>query len=453
MGRHDTKLSYDHLNNYHKTFLTAAIIILTCIKLFLIPSYRSTDFDVHRNWLSVTRNLPVSEWYFDDNQKTTVHTLDYPPLFAFFEAIWSSHYNPFTNWLLRNKFVDSRCFERLPDNDNTPSEACVFFQRITVILSDLIFIIGACFSSFCLHSNTETNFTQEDAISTKRFKHLKNAIISTILILFNPGILMLDHVHFQYNGMLLGLLLISIGFMTRGSTLPSKPSQRINNDIMAAITFALLLTMKHLYLTLAPLYFVYLLRHHCFTINQIQIAGEQSSKRKKEKHGQNMIFELNSGGFLNLTICTIASLILPFLPFIIRQDATSQLTQILKRLFPFSRGLCHDYWAANIWALYLFAEKCASFLLKKISGMQEFQFLEISPLMAASSLLISLLPSLLYAWDAAESFLKISYEKNSRNSSSFSISVHGKSFFIYAVVCILILFELHIFLNFLKSKQ
>jgi len=72
------------------------------------------------------------------------------------------------------------------------------------------------------------------------------------MALLSPCLLILDHVHFQYNGMLLGVLLASVATAMNGQ------------HLLAAFLFTCLLWLKHVYLVIAPLFFVYLLRHYCF---------------------------------------------------------------------------------------------------------------------------------------------------------------------------------------------
>ncbi|CAL9100984.1 unnamed protein product [Musa acuminata var. zebrina] len=59
--------------------------VATCVKALLIPTYRSTDFEVHRHWCALTSALPLARWYSDASAPCC--PLDYPPLFAYFQRI------------------------------------------------------------------------------------------------------------------------------------------------------------------------------------------------------------------------------------------------------------------------------------------------------------------------------------------------------------------------------
>ncbi len=65
-------------------------------------------------------------------------------------------------------------------------------------------------------------------------------------------LVIVDHLHFQYNGFLLGILLISLSYLEEGK------------DLIGGFFFAVLLCFKHLFAVAAPVYFVYLLRHYCW---------------------------------------------------------------------------------------------------------------------------------------------------------------------------------------------
>ncbi|RVW20179.1 putative dolichyl pyrophosphate Glc1Man9GlcNAc2 alpha-1,3-glucosyltransferase [Vitis vinifera] len=186
-------------------------LVAACIKLLLIPSYHSTDFEVHRNWLALTHSLPLSQWYSDE---TSPWTLDYPPFFAYFERFLSIFAN-----LIDPTIVNLR--QGLNYNSNT----VIYFQRMTVIVSDLCLF-------FALYR-----------LTAKLDSGKRNLI--WVLVASSPGLFIVDHVHFQYNGFLLGILLLSLSFLEEG------------RDLMGGFVFAVLLCFKHLFAVAAPVYFVF----------------------------------------------------------------------------------------------------------------------------------------------------------------------------------------------------
>lgn len=271
------------------------LIVSTCLKLLLFPAYRSTDFEVHRNWLAITHSLPISKWYYDT---TSEWTLDYPPFFAYFEKLMS----------IPAYFIDPRIVDL--NNLNYAAWSVVAYQRTTVILTELV--LGAAVLRFIRGA---TDPTTQRIISASLFLH--------------PGFLIIDHIHFQYNGFMFGILLWSI-LMARN-----------DNKLASGFLFAVLLNFKHIYMYLAPAYFIYLLRSFCLSPSGALLPAR----------------------FIALANAVILVFLVSLGPFLLM----GQLPQLLSRLFPFTRGLNHAYWAPNAWALVTAADRV---LLKFARGGQ-----------------------------------------------------------------------------------
>lgn len=123
-------------------------------------------------------------------------------------------------------------------------------------------------------------------------------------------------------------------------------------EIKGAFVFATLLNFKHIFLYVAPVYFVYLLKSYCLV--QTKIGTDKTERRSG--HVLTSYFEGTQFSIINfiklgVTVAIVFAASLG--PFIYM----NQIPQLLSRLFPFKRGLVHAYWAPNFWALYIFADK------------------------------------------------------------------------------------------------
>lgn len=251
---------------------------------------KSTDFEVHRNWLAITQSLALKDWYFE---KTSEWTLDYPPFFAYFE------------WVLAHvaRLIDPLMVRVY--NLDYDSWQTVYFQRTSVLVTELVLVVAL------------QSFIDSTPLASKRAAH-----VAALSVILSPGLLIIDHIHFQYNGFMYGILVLSLVLARCKATLLS-----------SGLVFATLLCFKHIYLYLAPAYFIFLLRAYCLSAKSIfRIRFLNCIK-----------LGLGIGGIFGAA----------FGPFV----AMEQIPQLLSRLFPFSRGLCHAYWAPNIWALYSFADR------------------------------------------------------------------------------------------------
>lgn len=298
-----------------------ALLVSISIKCLLCPSYRSTDFDVHRNWKSIVSQLPLNKWYFEN---TCEWTLDYPPFFAYFE------------------YILSRCAQILmPDTDmlrieksHQAADSTVQFMRASVVFSDMVLVYAIwnyCYIRKCSRTATA---------------------LSIILVVLNGGLLLIDHVHFQYNGMLMGVLILCCS------------CAYTRNYIAMAVLFCLLVLSKHLFAPFALIFAAYLIKKYCIFSGPVNAPGSVVAVSGS--------FSVRK--FLQLLNIALCALLLAFGPFIWSQfkddlsgfghdrrnsylsllygAATIQLRQMGTRLFPFGRGLLHAYPAANIWVLY-----------------------------------------------------------------------------------------------------
>eukprot|EP01023_Acetabularia_acetabulum_P032809 TRINITY_DN30674_c0_g1_i1.p1 TRINITY_DN30674_c0_g1~~TRINITY_DN30674_c0_g1_i1.p1 ORF type:complete len:262 (-),score=26.19 TRINITY_DN30674_c0_g1_i1:75-860(-) len=107
--------------------------------------------------------------------------------------------------------------------------------------------------------------------------------------------------------------------------------------------------------------------------------------------------------------------------------------QLFGRMFPFGRGLCHSYWAANVWSLYSFMDKVLAIVFQveiqsaAMTGglVQEakFQVLpQVSPLVSLCLVILAQIPALVSAWNRSDNTAKY----NAQNIKSANCFCFGR---------------------------
>ncbi|PIK58193.1 hypothetical protein BSL78_04917, partial [Apostichopus japonicus] len=245
------------------------------------------DYEAQRHWMEVTFNLPVQKWYQNSSDNDLQYWgLDYPPLTAYHS--WLCGYvadkiNP--DWVA---LQSSRGYE---------SDTHKLFMRYTVMIVDVILYLPAIllFYLFAIKGKT-----------------IGERLFLTSIVLLYPGLILIDHGHFQYNNASLGLTVFAVTFVSLG------------HDLWGSFFFVCALNYKQMELYHSVPFFCFLLGK-CF--------------KSSEENGLWKLIKIGSVVVLTFGLC--------WLPFLRDTDVA---LQVLRRLFPFGRGLFEDK-VSNIWCV------------------------------------------------------------------------------------------------------
>ncbi|KAI1399633.1 glycosyltransferase family 57 protein [Hypoxylon fuscum] len=347
------------------------------------------DYEAQRHWMEITTHLPISQWYFHDLEWWG---LDYPPLTAYH------------SWLLGKvgSLIDPSWFA-LYTSRGSHDPTLKVFMRATVIVSEYLIYVPAAVT-FVRRYSRMSGVAQW------------TASVALVAILMQPATILIDHVHFQYNTVMLGFVLASMSSMVAG------------RNMWAAVFFVAALGFKQMALYYAPAVFAFLLGSCTFPrINIARFVGTAA-----------------------VTLASFAVLVLPivlgalhdasrgidsrpdldgprpplpifaFLSDYLDTEAfyypvVEQMVQMVHRVFPFARGLFEDK-VANFW--------CAANVVIKLRQYPT-EFLQRVSLLAT---LASIAPPCLFIFlQPRRELLPYAFSATAWGFFLFSYQVHEKS--------------------------
>ena len=275
------------------TLTTTILLLLTARTLISLFGYSGEssppmygDFEAQRHWMEIAVNLPPTSWYVNGPDNDLLYWgLDYPPL--------SAH----LAWLLgctARIFGHAKLVALHASRGHESPETRAFMRHTVLACDALVFLTAAAAYSKAATSS-----------STRRI-----ALLLQISLV--PALLLVDHGHFQYNCVSLGLTLWASHFCLT------------NRPLLCCAAFSLALNFKQMCLYLAPAFFCHLLagcirRHDTLFAKAVAV--------------------------LRLGSVVIATFLVCWLPFL---GSTADALAVIRRIFPVERHLYEDK-VANIW--------------------------------------------------------------------------------------------------------
>lgn len=334
------------------------------------------DYEAQRHWQEITLNLPLDKWYINTTDNDLQYWgLDYPPLTAYHSLLLGHIANRIDPSFV--KLQESRGFETVEHKH---------FMRLTVLIADiLIYIPAIIYFIINLRLLDSCQFNESNIFKFKR----RDAVLLTALIY--PGLILIDHGHFQYNCVSLGFFVAAVAAMMQDSV------------IFSSILFVLALNYKQMELYHALSFFFYILGNHI---------------PNKTKSWFFCIRMLTIVSFVVLlTFCII------WMPFF---KSKNLLLNTMLRLFPFSRGVFEDK-VANVW--------CAINVFCKLR--QIFTNVQLAKICLTVTT-CAILPSCinLYSLPTKDTFI-LSLINSALAFFLFSFQVHEKSILLVAIPVLL----------------
>ncbi|KCV68836.1 hypothetical protein H696_04254 [Fonticula alba] len=359
------------------------------------------DFEAQRHWMEITTNLPPRRWYLNDHAPGGLNDpaywpLDYPPL---------SGYLAFALGKLCAAFFDPAWVAAVSSR-GTEAPGLVAFMRLSVILCDLVVLFPAAW-----------------LLAMRLFpRHpfLRAAVFAAVV--FEPTLIIFDHGHFQYNGVMVGFMLAALGLLFDEAGPAGRPAISAKR-LLGVVALCAAVTFKQMAL-----------------FYTLPFAGFMIGASWRQAHGRPGPF---AGRFLLLAVAALAGLLAPVLPLVLDSMLATEAKDhlgpagtalaVLRRVFPVGRGLFEDK-VANIWCAVSPAVKLRSMLT-----------LRQAATMAAGTTLLLCLPACLAAARRPTGLRLL--QATATGALSFflaSFQVHEKSILIAAMpvavlMCLLVL--------------